>query len=394
MTNKKILVVLYDSISPELENAIVCGKELKQYLKFAFTSESFHNKFFFERSLDASTPSTTGTLLLRSGACINVFDLKRIYELIHTQSCFLRISESSHMLSWSEIPEILGLYIPPGVFRDPNELRKFWNGGAFSLHGASKELSVRDCIVGEQNLSENSYPSFFIESMTSVSEFERRIWHSKARRFSSAGVRISDLNTTYISGELTCGMGVEISPNVTIEGFVNLEDGVKVGAGSILRNCSIGLNSCVHPYSIVENSTVGSNSFIGPYARIRPKSIIGDAVQIGNYVEIKESTIGAGCRINHHSFIGNAVLGRLVTIGAGTITCNHDGQSINPTHIGDNSFIGSGCNLIAPLEIGEAVFVGAGSTIVSNIDNDEVVIARSRQLIIRKNNRGSKSEYP
>jgi len=393
MTNKKISVVLYDSISPELENALVCGRELKEYLRFAFTSKSFHNKFFFERSLDSGTPSSTGVLLLRCGACINEFDLRRIYEQIHLHSCLLRIAESNHMMaSWSEIPAILGLYVPPGVFRDPNELREFWNGGAFNLHSAYKEFSISDCIVGEQNQSENSYPSFFIESMASVSEFEGRIWRTKARRFSSEGVRISDLGTTYISGELTCGKGVEISPNVTIEGFVNLEDGVKVGIGSILRNCSIGFNSCVHPYSIVENSIVGRNSFVGPYARIRPNSSIGESVQIGNYVEIKESTIGAGCRINHHSFIGNAVLGKSVTIGAGTITCNHDGQSVHPTHIGDNSFIGSGCNLIAPLEIGEAVFVGAGSTIVSDIDNEDVVIARSRQLTIRKNNRGSKNE--
>jgi NDP-sugar pyrophosphorylase family protein len=393
MINNNIVVVLCDAISPELENALVCGKELKEYLKYAFNSESFCNKFFLERSLNADIPSTAGILLLRGGACINEFDLSRIYELIRTQICFLRISESSHMMpSWSTTPEILGLYVPPGSFRDPNELIKFWNGGTLNLHGVDKESSISDCVVGEQKSHDSSYPSFFIESMTSVSEFERRIWYSKARQLSSLGVRLSDLNTTYISGELTCGKGVEISPNVTIEGFVNLEDGVKVGAGSILRNCRIGLNSCVHPYSIVENSIVGRNSFIGPYARIRPKSIIGDTVQIGNYVEIKESTIGPECRINHHSFIGNAVLGKSVTIGAGTITCNHDGQRIHPTYIGDNAFIGSGCNLIAPLEIGKTVFVGAGSTITSNIDKEEVVIARSRQLTIRKNNSGPKSE--
>lgn len=393
MTNKKILVVLCDSISPDLENALVCGKELREYLEYAFNSESFLNKFFFEPRLNVSTTSSAGVLLLRSGVCINEFDLSRIYELIHPQICLLRISESSYMMpSWRTTPEILGIYVPPGGFRDPDNLRKFWNGGTFNLHGLHKEFSISDCIVGEQNLSDDSYPSFFIESMTSVSEFEKRIWYSKACQISSLGVRLSDLNATYISGELTCGTGVEISSNVTIEGFVNLEDGVKVGIGSILRNCRIGLNSCVHPYSIVENSTVGRNSFIGPYARIRPKSIVGDKVQIGNYVEIKESSIGTGCRINHHSFIGNAVLGRSVTIGAGTITCNHDGQGIHPTYIGNNSFIGSGCNLIAPLEIGEAVFVGAGSTITSNIDKEEVVIARSRQVTIRKNNRGSKSE--
>lgn len=390
MTNKRTLVVLCDPISPELENALVCGMKVKEYFNYAFTLDSFHNKFFFVESLGASSSISTGVLLLRNGTCINEFDLKKIYELIITQNCFIRISESCNMMpSWSAIPEVLGLYVPPGVFCNLNQFGKFWDGGGFNFYGAHKEFSVSDCIVGEQNFPENSFPSFFIGSMSSVSEFEKKIWYSKAHRFSSMGVRIFDLNATYISGELTCGSGVEISPNVTIEGFVNLENGVKVGAGSILRDCRIGLNSCVHPYSIVENSTVGQNSFIGPYARIRPKSVIADEVQIGNYVEIKESTIGFGCRINHHSFIGNAVLGRLVTIGAGTITCNHDGQSIHPTYIGDNSFIGSGCNLIAPLEIGDTVFVGAGSTIVSNIDNEEFVIARSRQLTIRKNNRGS-----
>ena len=120
--------------------------------------------------------------------------------------------------------------------------------------------------------------------------------------------------------------------NVVLEGRVVLGDGVTIGANSLIRDSTIGERTRVNPFSIIEDSKVGCNGFVGPYGRIRPGSSIGDEVQIGNYVEIKSSQIGARSRINHHSFIGDAVLGERVTIGAGTITCNHDGVGTNPRH--------------------------------------------------------------
>jgi bifunctional UDP-N-acetylglucosamine pyrophosphorylase/glucosamine-1-phosphate N-acetyltransferase len=135
-------------------------------------------------------------------------------------------------------------------------------------------------------------------------------------------------------------------------------------------------------FSLVEDAIIGSGCIVGPYARIRPASSIGDKCQVGNFVEVKSSTIGAGSRINHHSFIGDAVLGDRVTIGAGTITCNHDGTKTNHTVIGQDAYIGSGCKLVAPLRVGGAATIGAGSTITEDVPAGTLTLARSRQVTI------------
>jgi bifunctional UDP-N-acetylglucosamine pyrophosphorylase/glucosamine-1-phosphate N-acetyltransferase len=175
---------------------------------------------------------------------------------------------------------------------------------------------------------------------------------------------------------------VEIEVNVILEGRVELGDDVKIGANSLVKNSTIGARTRVNPFSIIEDSKVGCNSFVGPYGRIRPGSSIGDEVQIGNYVEIKSSQIGARSRINHHSFIGDAVVGEQVTIGAGTVTCNHDGVGTNQTIIESGVYIGSGCYLIAPVRIGEGATVGAGSTISRSVPAGKLTLARSPQTTV------------
>jgi bifunctional UDP-N-acetylglucosamine pyrophosphorylase/glucosamine-1-phosphate N-acetyltransferase len=204
------------------------------------------------------------------------------------------------------------------------------------------------------------------KSMSDLAAAERVVLQARAATAMQAGVRIRDSQTLAIRGELRCGSGVEIDLNVIIEGTVNLGDGVKVGANCILINATIGAHSRVNPYTMVEDAVIGANTLVGPYARVRPGSKIGASVQIGNFVEIKNSEIGDDSRINHLAFIGDATLGRAVTIGAGTITCNHDGISIRRTLIGDDAYIGSGCLLVAPLVIGEHATIGAGSTITED----------------------------
>jgi bifunctional UDP-N-acetylglucosamine pyrophosphorylase/glucosamine-1-phosphate N-acetyltransferase len=182
---------------------------------------------------------------------------------------------------------------------------------------------------------------------------------------------------------------VEIDIGVIIQGTVVLGERVRIGAHSIVRDSQIGDDTCIHPFSIVEHSSIGKGGFVGPYGRIRPGSAIGDGVQIGNYVEIKTSRIGDGSRINHHSFIGDAVLADHVTIGAGTITCNHDGTGTNQTVIESGAYIGSGCHLVAPLRIGEHATIGAGSTITRDVPAATLTLARTPQTTI-ENWRGPK----
>ena len=205
------------------------------------------------------------------------------------------------------------------------------------------------------------------------------------------GVVVEDPEQIYIRGKLVCGGNVKLNPNIIIEGDVVLGDDVTVGANSILKNCTIGKGTAINPFSLVEDATIGDHCIVGPYGRIRPEVTLGDYVQIGNFVEIKNSNVDSKCRINHHAFLGDADLAESVTIGAGTITCNHDGVRINRTIIEEGVYIGSGCNLVAPLIINANSTIASGSTITDDVPGDTLSIARSRQ-ITKENWKGPKSK--
>jgi acetyltransferase-like isoleucine patch superfamily enzyme len=224
--------------------------------------------------------------------------------------------------------------------------------------------------------------ALLVESYVDVSTVERGVLLERANNAMLAGVRVRDPHQCWIRGELVCGSGVEIEPNVTFEGRVVLGSGVKIGANCIIKESEIGANTRINPFSLIERATIGTSGTVGPYGRIRPGSLIADAVQIGNYVEIKNSEIGSRTRINHHAFIGDATVAEDVTVGAGTITCNHDGVRINRTVIERGAYIGSGCNLVAPLRVGEGATIGAGSTITEDVPAMKLTLARPRQTTI------------
>jgi bifunctional UDP-N-acetylglucosamine pyrophosphorylase/glucosamine-1-phosphate N-acetyltransferase len=197
------------------------------------------------------------------------------------------------------------------------------------------------------------------------------------------GVKVKNPELLHIRGMVSCGKNVKIDLNVIIEGDVRLGDNVSIGANSILRDCTIGKGTMINPYSLVEGSVIGENCFVGPYGRIRPDVSVGDHVSIGNFVEIKNSNIASKCRINHLSFVGDSDLAEQVTIGAGVITCNHDGAGINRTIIEQEAYVGSGCNLVAPLKINANATIASGSTITEEVAADTLAIARSRQVEIK-----------
>ena len=216
-----------------------------------------------------------------------------------------------------------------------------------------------------------------------------------AHKLMQKGIHIADPGRIDFRGEIIFGENVSIDINVIFEGKVELGDNVSIGANCIITDSKVGAGSSVKPFSMIEGALIGANSSIGPYGRIRPGTILMNSVQIGNFVEVKSSTIKTGSRINHLSFIGDAKLEENVTIGAGTITCNYDGEKTNPTIIGKNSFIGSGSNLIAPINLGEDVKVGAGSTIDKDVNKGKLVIARAKQVVIEnwKNRKKNKDGY-
>ncbi|MFB1000875.1 MAG: DapH/DapD/GlmU-related protein, partial [Colwellia sp.] len=172
---------------------------------------------------------------------------------------------------------------------------------------------------------------------------------------------------------------VQIDINCIFEGEVVLANGVKVGANCILKDCSIGENTIIKPNSIIEQTIVGDECSVGPFARLRPGTIMHKDSHVGNFVEMKKTTLGEGSKAGHLTYLGDTTIGKKVNIGAGTITCNYDGVNKFHTNIDDGAFIGSNSSLVAPVLIGENATVGAGSVIAKDVEVEELAVARGKQ---------------
>lgn len=190
------------------------------------------------------------------------------------------------------------------------------------------------------------------------------------------GVTLIDPTRVDIRGDITVGMDVLIDNNVILEGTVQLGNNVTIHANCILRDCVIGDGTVVHPFSMIDGSKVADNCSIGPYARIRPDSVLASESKVGNFVEMKKSTLGPKSKANHFTYLGDAVVGKSVNIGAGTITCNYDGANKHQTIIGDHAFIGSNSSLVAPITIGDNATIGAGSTLGGEISAGGLTLSR------------------
>lgn len=221
-----------------------------------------------------------------------------------------------------------------------------------------------------------------VNSKAQLTWLERVYQHEYAKNLLDLGVTLADMDRIDIRGHLDCGTDVEIDIGCIFEGSVRLEDGVKVGAYSILKNVRIAAGSTIAPFSLIEAAEIGKNCRVGPYARIRPGTALADDVHVGNFVEIKNSTIAVGSKVNHLSYIGDSIIGRNVNIGAGTITCNYDGANKYQTVIEDDVFVGSDTQLVAPVTISRGSTIGAGSTITRDTPPEKLTLSRVRQTSI------------
>lgn len=212
-----------------------------------------------------------------------------------------------------------------------------------------------------------------------LAALERAYQLRKAEELMLAGANLRDPARVDIRGTVDVGNDVMIDINVIFEGKVILGKGVTVGANSILKDCVIGDNTEIKPNSMIEKSTVGAACSIGPFARIRPDSVLADDSHVGNFVELKKASLGKGSKANHLSYIGDAVVGQKVNIGAGTITCNYDGANKSVTTIKDGAFIGSNSALVAPVTVGVNATIGAGSVLTRDAGDEELVVARAKQ---------------
>jgi bifunctional UDP-N-acetylglucosamine pyrophosphorylase/glucosamine-1-phosphate N-acetyltransferase len=228
----------------------------------------------------------------------------------------------------------------------------------------------------------NEWEVLGVNSKVQLAELERIAQRCTAEQLMEQGVRLADPARLDVRGELMCGRDVFIDVNCVFEGKVELDEAVEVGPNCVLKNARIGAGTRLAAFTHVEEAVVGPDGRIGPFARLRPGAELAEDVHIGNFVEIKKSTIAAHSKVNHLAYIGDATIGTRVNVGAGTITCNYDGANKFQTIIEDDAFIGSDTQLVAPVTVGRGATLGAGTTLTRDAPPDTLTVSRAKQASI------------
>jgi bifunctional UDP-N-acetylglucosamine pyrophosphorylase/glucosamine-1-phosphate N-acetyltransferase len=258
---------------------------------------------------------------------------------------------------------------------------------ALNNQNSQAEFYLTDVIamaVKDQVPIKTVYPAAVAEIMgvnnkRQLAELERVYQRQQAERLLERGVTLIDPARFDVRGEITAGNDVTIDVNVVCEGRVSIGNEVSIGANCYLRDVVIGDGTTIQPNSVIEEAEIGAACRIGPFARIRPGTKLAADAHIGNFVEIKNATVGEHSKINHLSYVGDATVGSKVNIGAGTITCNYDGANKHRTVIEDDVFIGSDTQLVAPVTVGAGATIGAGSTITKDTPPGELTLSRAPQ---------------
>ncbi len=270
-----------------------------------------------------------------------------------------------------------------------NKLKKWLN--QLSNHNAQGEYYLTDIIemaVADQITIITTQPESVdevlgVNNRIQLSHLERVYQQEQAIMLMERGVTLMDPARFDLRGTIVeLGIDIVCDVNVIIEGENSIGNNVIIGANTHIKNSSIGDNVEVLANCIIENSVVGQGSKIGPYARLRPETVLAENVHIGNFVELKKSTVASFSKINHLSYIGDATVGAQVNIGAGTITCNYDGVNKFRTIIEDGAFIGSDTQLIAPVTVGKNATIGAGSTITRDSPENQLTLSRAKQMTL------------
>ena len=219
-----------------------------------------------------------------------------------------------------------------------------------------------------------------VNSKSQLAELERIHQGNIAQELLVAGVTLADPARIDVRGTLECGRDVTIDVNCVFEGRVVLGDEVTVGPNCVLRDVTVGAATRIDAFSHLDQASIGASAVIGPYARLRPGAKLSDGVHIGNFVEVKNATLGAGSKANHLAYVGDSDVGARVNIGAGTITCNYDGANKHRTIIEDDVFIGSDTQLVAPVRVGRGVTIAAGTTVWKDVPAQTLVLNEKTQI--------------
>ena len=264
-----------------------------------------------------------------------------------------------------------------------NELKTNNAQGEFYLTDIV-EIAVKDNVNIASFICESADEVMGINDKKQLSQAERLYQMKQAENFMSSGLTLMDPSRFDCRGNLKFGDDCTIDINVVFEGDNVLGNNVLISPNCIIKDSKIGDNAVILPNSIIENSTIGSSTSIGPFARIRPDTTIGNHSKVGNFVEIKKSSVSNNSKISHLSYVGDSKIGSDVNIGAGVITCNYDGSNKHQTEIKDGAFIGSNSQLVAPVSIGKNATIGAGSTITQNAPDNKLTVSRNKQSTIDK----------
>ena len=282
-----------------------------------------------------------------------------------------------------------------GIMAAPARLLKQWLGRIDNNNAQNEyyltdvvKLAVADGVPVLAHVISDAVQVAGVNSPLQLAELEREYQKRQAERLMGDGVRLRDPARFDLRGTLSCGQDVEIDVNCVFEGSVKLGSNVRIGANCVLANCEIGDGAVIHPFTNVEGEKlgvrVGAGALIGPFARLRPGADLGEEVHIGNFVEVKNSTLAKGAKANHLAYLGDATVGERVNYGAGSITANYDGANKHRTVIEADVHIGSNSVLVAPVTIGAGGTVGAGSTIGRDTPPNALSVVRGR--LVQKEN--------
>ncbi len=278
-----------------------------------------------------------------------------------------------------------------GIMAVPAKLLKPWLA-RLDNHNAQQEFYLTDVVkfavadgvsvVGHQIADPAQVAG--VNSPAQLAELERAFQLRQAQALMAEGVRIIDPARFDVRGSLVCAQDVEIDVNCIFQGHVSLGQGVKIGANCVIANCVIEAGAVIHPFTHIDGEqlgvTVGEGALVGPFARLRPGAQLAAEVHIGNFVEVKNSTLARGAKANHLAYLGDATVGERVNFGAGSITANYDGANKHRTVIEADVHVGSNCVLVAPVTLGAGGTVGAGSTITKSTEPGALSVARGKQV--------------
>ncbi len=244
-------------------------------------------------------------------------------------------------------------------------------------------MAVKDGVPIRTTQADDEFETVGVNSRDQLATLERVHQLNIANQLMDAGVSLADPARIDVRGTLECGTDVFIDVGCVFEGAVTLAAGTKIGPYCVVRNSAIGKGVAIHAYSHLDGAKVGDQSVIGPYARLRPGADLANDVHIGNFVEVKNSKIAANSKANHLAYVGDAVVGSRVNIGAGTITCNYDGVNKHKTIIEDDVFIGSDTQLVAPVRVGRGATLGAGTTLTKDAPPNQLTVSRAKQVSLQ-----------